>query len=279
MQLLGLHCYERVHVPHALTLCPSCPPCMLSSRCVTVLPPLARSVAGVSPAHLGKKTSKLAWFSHSTDSQDGMCATPSGRLPSVCDVSLSVCVCVLSRGRTCVCVENLMAQRLSLEMSSVGLHEGVMMHLQLAAPQQFERVVVSFSGFTSHNRFCMQEKREKATHAHSTANLNVLFAGLVAFIKSHWSCVSITPGVTLNLDSAIETGHGNTYILKKQTKYIINKNKIRIDTDVRQWKDFFRTSAVMSRDQFTSNVDPAFCSGRRRKHNITANTEQQTSFS
>lgn len=45
---------------------------MLSS-CFGVLPLL--SVVGVSPAHLGKKTSKLAWFSHSTDSQDGMSAS------------------------------------------------------------------------------------------------------------------------------------------------------------------------------------------------------------
>lgn len=29
-------------------------------------------MVGVSPALLGKKTSKLTWFSHSTDSQDGM---------------------------------------------------------------------------------------------------------------------------------------------------------------------------------------------------------------
>lgn len=40
------------------------------------------SVVGVSPAHLGKKSSKLAWFSHSSDSQDGMC-------PSPCRISLS----------------------------------------------------------------------------------------------------------------------------------------------------------------------------------------------
>ncbi len=51
---------------------PSCS-CMLSS-CFGILP--LRSVVGVTPAHLGKKTSKLAWFSHSTDSQDGMCASP-----------------------------------------------------------------------------------------------------------------------------------------------------------------------------------------------------------
>lgn len=118
---------------HSLSVSSSCMP---SSRCVAVLPPLARAAAGVSPAHLGKKTSKLAWFSHSADSQDGMCATLSGRLLlRVCDTSPSVrvCVCVLSRGRTCVCVENLMARCFGFRDELSGSHEGVKMHRQLAA--------------------------------------------------------------------------------------------------------------------------------------------------
>lgn len=74
--------YVRHACSHPLTSCS----CMLSS-CYGVLP--LPSVVGVSPAHLGKKTSKLAWFSHSTDSQDGMCASL-----CVCDVFPCVFSCI-----------------------------------------------------------------------------------------------------------------------------------------------------------------------------------------
>lgn len=62
-----------------VNVCPACSHPLSScsrmlSSCFGVMPLL--SVVGVSPAHLGKKTSKLAWFSHSSDSQDGMCASP-----------------------------------------------------------------------------------------------------------------------------------------------------------------------------------------------------------
>lgn len=76
---LYMSAYVCLACSHTL---PSCS-CMLSS-CFGILPLL--SMVGVPPAHLGKKTSKLAWFSHSTDSQDGMCASLCGsdvRVPCV----------------------------------------------------------------------------------------------------------------------------------------------------------------------------------------------------
>lgn len=60
-----------VCVLHALTLCH-----LVLACCRLVWAPChLLSVVGVSPAHLAKKTSKLAWFSHSSESQDGMCAS------------------------------------------------------------------------------------------------------------------------------------------------------------------------------------------------------------
>ena len=69
-----------VCVLHALALCYLVLACHRVALASRHLP----SVVGVSPAHLGKKTSKLAWFSHSTGPQDGMCPV------SLC----RACVCV-----------------------------------------------------------------------------------------------------------------------------------------------------------------------------------------